>query len=99
MLKETETEERIIFFVTFLSLVAFQLGGRAPLAPLTTPMIVANIFDWGEGGQTTNHSQRRREKFSKEELFMGQRYRRPEDQKLWPVSGSKPGFSKRNGLY
>ena len=32
MLKETETEETIVFFVTFLSLVAFQLGGggRAP---------------------------------------------------------------------
>ena len=26
MLKETETEEKIVFFVTFLSLVAFQLG-------------------------------------------------------------------------
>ena len=30
MLKETETEKTIAFFVTFLSLVAFQLGGRAP---------------------------------------------------------------------
>ena len=29
MLKETETEETIVFFVTFLSLVAFQLGGGA----------------------------------------------------------------------
>ena len=27
MLKETKTEETISFFVTFLSLVAFQLGG------------------------------------------------------------------------
>ena len=27
-LKETETEEIIVFFVTFLSLVAFQLGGQ-----------------------------------------------------------------------
>ena len=27
MLKETKTEETIVFFVTFLSLVAFQLGG------------------------------------------------------------------------
>ena len=34
MPKETETEETIAFFVTFLSLVAFQLvGGRAPFAP------------------------------------------------------------------
>ena len=32
MLKETETEETKAFFVTFLSLLAFQLGGgRAPL--------------------------------------------------------------------
>ena len=27
MLKETKTEETIVFFVIFLSLVAFQLGG------------------------------------------------------------------------
>ena len=34
MLKETETEEAIVFLVTFLSLVAFQLeGGRAPCPP------------------------------------------------------------------
>ena len=40
MLKETETEETIVFFVTFLSLVAFQLGGRrAPCAPLATPIV------------------------------------------------------------
>ena len=29
LLKETESEETIVFFVTFLSLVAFQLGGGA----------------------------------------------------------------------
>ena len=35
MLKETKTEETIVFFVTFLSLVAFQLGGGAgTLGPL-----------------------------------------------------------------
>ena len=34
MLKETETEETIGFFVTFLSLVAFQLGERALWASL-----------------------------------------------------------------
>ena len=46
-LKETETEETIVFFVTFLSLVEFQLGGgggggdRAPWAtPPATPMYV-----------------------------------------------------------
>ena len=34
MLKETETKETLVFFVTFLSLVAFQLGGgRAPWPP------------------------------------------------------------------
>ena len=35
MLKETETEETIVFFATFLSLVGFQLGGggRAPCPP------------------------------------------------------------------
>ena len=40
MLKETETEKKtIVFFVTFLSLVAFQLGGPGPLPPpLTTSM-------------------------------------------------------------
>ena len=38
-LKETETEETIVFFVTFLSLVAFNWGeGRAPGPPLATPM-------------------------------------------------------------
>ena len=30
MLKETKTEETIVFFVTFLSLVAFQLGRAWP---------------------------------------------------------------------
>ena len=34
MLKETETEETIGFYVKFLSLVAFQLGVRATWAPL-----------------------------------------------------------------
>ena len=42
MLKETETEETIVFFVAFLSLVAFQLGGpRPPGPPLATPMYVS----------------------------------------------------------
>ena len=42
MLKDTETEEAIVFFVTFLSLVAFQLGGgaRPPALPLAMPMLV-----------------------------------------------------------
>ena len=33
MLKETETEETVNFFIPFLSLVAFQLGGWAPCPP------------------------------------------------------------------
>ena len=33
MPKETETEETIVFFVTFLSIVAFQLGGGLPAPP------------------------------------------------------------------
>ena len=34
ILKETETEETILFFVTFLSLAEIQLGvGRAPAPP------------------------------------------------------------------
>ena len=33
MLKETETEETIVFFVTFLSMTAFQLGGGGPPGP------------------------------------------------------------------
>ena len=42
MLKETETEETIIFFVTFLSLVAFQLRGGPPPSP-ATPMVLNAI--------------------------------------------------------
>ena len=33
MLKETETDETIVFFVTFLPLVAFHLGDPGPPAP------------------------------------------------------------------
>ena len=36
MLKEIETEETIGFFVTFLSLVAFQFKERALCPPLAT---------------------------------------------------------------
>ena len=38
-------------------------------------------FWLGGGGQTTNHMQWRHQKFSKKELFCGQRYRRMEDLK------------------
>ena len=49
MLKETETENTIIFFVMFLSLIAFQFrGARAPWAPsLATPIIVAATIAMG----------------------------------------------------
>ena len=44
ILKETETKETVVFFVTFLSLVAFKLGGAGPLGPaLATPMLVSFI--------------------------------------------------------
>ena len=42
MLKETQMEEIIVFFVAFLSLVAFQLGGAGP--PLATPMLTGHGF-------------------------------------------------------
>ena len=44
---------------------------------------VARIFDWG--AQTPNYMQWRHQKFSKKELFVGQRYRRMEDLKPQPV--------------
>ena len=59
LLKETETKETIVFFVTFLLLVAFQSGGtRAPWAPLATPMVVSKFRDrcgpvWDTGRQTS----------------------------------------------
>ena len=45
---------------------------------------VARIFYWG--AQTTNHMQRRHQNFSKEEVFVGQRYRRMEDLKSLRIS-------------
>ena len=47
MLKKTEAEETIGFFVIFLSLMAFDLGGAAPLLPslfLATPMHAMTLF-------------------------------------------------------
>ena len=43
MLKETETKETIVFFVLFLSLVAFQLGGEP--GPPGTPPGYAHVKD------------------------------------------------------
>ena len=39
MLKEIETKETIVFFVTFLSLVVFQLGGGGPVPLLAMPTL------------------------------------------------------------
>ena len=39
------------------------------------PIGVARIFDWG-GAQATNHMHWRHQKFSEEERFVEQRYRR-----------------------
>ena len=39
---KTETEETIVFFVTFLFLVAFQLRGLGPWLPLATPVVGAD---------------------------------------------------------
>ena len=47
ILKETETEETIVFFVTFLLLVAFQWGGRG-LGPLPYPFGYAYVFRIGQ---------------------------------------------------
>ena len=41
MRQEAKTEETIVFFVTFLSLVAFQFGRAGPLA---TPMVAVVLF-------------------------------------------------------
>ena len=43
MLKETETEETTVFFVTFFSSVAFQLGGGA--GPTLLPGYAYDIYN------------------------------------------------------
>ena len=40
MLKETETEETLGFFDTFLSMVAFQFGEWVPCAPLLATLMI-----------------------------------------------------------
>ena len=44
MLKEIKTKETIVFFVTFLSLVAFQLGGGAGSLPPPPPTPWLHLF-------------------------------------------------------
>ena len=48
MLKETETEENIVFFVKFLSLVTFYLGGPVPLATPTSNVIARGPWHLGD---------------------------------------------------
>ena len=44
MLKETQTEDTTVFFVTFLSLGAFQLRGGPPAPPPWLRLCSANLF-------------------------------------------------------
>ena len=60
-------------------------------------IFVTRILYW-RGAQTANHMQCRHQKFSKEELFVGQRYRRMEDQKPWLVLALNQDFAKRRVL-
>ena len=57
MLKETKTEETIVFFVTFLSLVAFELGegARAIWASLATPMSGLVFLNFAKAFDTVDH--------------------------------------------
>ena len=57
---------------------------------------VARIFDWG-GANHQSHAMALSQT-SKEEFFMGQRYRRIEDQKTWPRIDTQLGTSSRRGL-
>ena len=45
MLKKTDTEETIVFFVTFLSLVAFQLRGRPGIFIISLYIIFIIFFN------------------------------------------------------
>ena len=56
---------------------------------------VARIFDWGRGANCT---QRRHQNFLKEELIVGQRNPRIEDQKPWPGLALDQYFGKGRGL-
>ena len=52
----------------------------------------------GGEGQTTYHSQWGNQNFSKREIFMGQRYRKMEQQKLGPGLECNLDFDKRKRL-
>ena len=46
MLKETETEETIVFLVTFLSSLAFQLRGCSPLATSMVYVVAVSASEY-----------------------------------------------------
>ena len=54
-------------------------------------------FDWGGGANQKSHAMKSSEIFEKG-IFVGQRYRRMEDQKPWPGLALNREFSKGKGL-
>ena len=58
---------------------------------------VARIFDLGEGANQKSHAMKSSEIFGRG-IFVGQRYRRMEDQKPWPGLVLHREFSKGRGL-
>ena len=58
---------------------------------------VARIFDWGGGPNRKSHAMTSSQ-FFEEELFMGQRYRRMEGEKLGTGLASNLGFASGKGL-
>ena len=73
------------------------LGGGTAQTPPPPGIGVARNF-WLGGGQTKNDMQWRHQKFSKEELFVGQRYRRMYDLKPWSGLALNEEFSKGRAL-
>ena len=55
------------------------------------------IFDWGGGANQKSHAIKLSEIFARG-FFVGQRYRRMEDQKPWPGLALNQEFSKGRGL-
>ena len=56
----------------------------------------ARIFDWG-GANQKSHAMKSSENFERG-IFIGQRYRRMEDQKPWPGLALNREFSTGRGL-
>ena len=59
---------------------------------------VARIFDWEGGANQKSHAMTSSEIFERGTNFVGQRYRRMEDQKPWPGLALNREFSKGRGL-